>query len=75
MRRILAWLAIVLTLSAFVLMCLILTLKINPLIPILMFVAAFILLYIVKRMPSDIKEEVKPVVDESAFFDSDDSGN
>lgn len=75
MRRILAWLAIVLTLSAFVLMCLILTLKINPLIPILMFVAAFILLYIVKRMPSDINEEVKPVVDESAFFDSDDSGN
>lgn len=50
MKRILSFIAIGLTLGAFILLCLIWILKINVLIPILMFAAAFVLLGIVKRM-------------------------
>lgn len=50
MRRILCFIAIGLTGGAFILLCLIWILKINALIPILMFAAAFVILGIVKRM-------------------------
>ncbi|MBQ1685261.1 MAG: hypothetical protein II072_07110 [Clostridia bacterium] len=53
MRRALSWIAIVLAAGAFILLCLIWILKINILIPILMFAAALVLLGIVKSMPSD----------------------
>ena len=53
MKRILAWAAIVLTAGAFILLCLVWLLKINILIPIAMFVLAFILLGVVKKMPDD----------------------
>lgn len=70
MRRALSIIALVLTGAAFILLCLIWVLKINAIIPILMFAAALILLGICKRMP------VKPQtgIEEShssddAFFD------
>ena len=50
MKRALSFLAIGLTLGAFILLCLIWVLKIQVWIPILMFAAAFVLLGIVKRM-------------------------
>ena len=50
MKRVLSFIAIGLTLGAFILLCLIWVLKINLIIPILMFAAAFVLLGIVKRM-------------------------
>ena len=53
LRRALSWIAIALTAIAFILLCLIWLLKINILIPIGMFAAAMVLLYIVKRMPTD----------------------
>ena len=53
MRRALSWIAIVLTAGAFILLCLIWVLKINIVIPIIMFAAALVLLGVVKSMPSD----------------------
>ena len=50
MKRFLSFLAIGLTLGAFLLLCLIWVLKIHVIIPIVMFVAAFALLGVVKRM-------------------------
>jgi ABC-type Na+ efflux pump permease subunit len=50
MKKILSFLAVGLTAGAFILLCFIWVLKINVLIPILMFAAAFVLLGIVKRM-------------------------
>lgn len=50
MKRVLSFIAIGLTLGAFILLCLIWVLKINLIIPILMFASAFVLLGIVKRM-------------------------
>lgn len=56
MRRVLSWIAIVLTGGAFILLCLIWLLKINILIPICMFAAALLLLFAVKRMAPDGEE-------------------
>ena len=50
MKRILSYIAVGLTAGAFILLCLIWILKINVLIPIAMFAAAFVLLGVVKRM-------------------------
>ncbi|MBR5947091.1 MAG: hypothetical protein IKZ82_00400 [Clostridia bacterium] len=50
MKKVLSFIAIGLTLGAFILLCLIWVFKINVLIPIFMFTAAFVLLGIVKRM-------------------------
>ena len=50
MKKILSYIAVGLTAGAFILLCLIWVLKINVLIPILMFAAAFVLLGVVKRM-------------------------
>ncbi len=50
MKKFLSYLAIALTLGAFILLCLIWVLKIHVIIPILMFAAAFVLLGVVKRM-------------------------
>lgn len=51
MKRILAFIAIAVTLCAFVLMCLILIIKIDIIIPIIMFIVGFIMLLIVKKLP------------------------
>ena len=50
MKRVLSFIAIGLTAGAFILLCLVLILKLNVLVPILMFAAAFALLGVVKRM-------------------------
>ena len=51
MRRALSIIALVLTGAAFILLCLIWVLRINAIIPVLMFAAAIILLGICKKMP------------------------
>lgn len=51
MKRILAFIALAITLGAFVLMCLVLILKIDIIIPIIMFIVGFIMLLIIKRIP------------------------
>lgn len=53
MRRILALISIVFAAAAFVLLCLVLPCRIPIDIPIILFVIAFMLLVIVKRMKSD----------------------
>ncbi len=53
MRRVLSWVAVALAAGAFILLCLIWVLHINVIIPIIMFAAAFVLLGVVKSMPSD----------------------
>ena len=64
MRRALSIIALVLTGAAFILLCLIWVLRINAIIPVLMFAAAIILLGICKKMP------VKPQtgIDKSAMM-------
>lgn len=71
-RRVLSWIAIVLTAGAFILLCLIWLLKINILIPILMFAAALVILGIVKNMPSDEEEAPK---NENAPSENDGDGS
>ncbi len=51
MKRILAFIAIAVTLCAFVLMSLVLILKIDIIIPIIMFIVGFIMLLIIKKLP------------------------
>lgn len=70
MKRILAWISIIITLTAFVLLCLVLKTGINILIPICMFVVALILLAIVKRMPNDAAGGRKAIANDTAFYDN-----
>lgn len=70
MRRILAVISIFFAIGAFVLLCLVLPLQINILIPIFMFVIAFMLLMIVKRMDSDETGVDKAKPNELAFYDA-----
>ena len=56
MRRFLSLVGVALTAGAFIMLCLCWLLKINILIPILMFAAALVILGIVKRMPADESE-------------------
>ena len=53
MRRTLAWICIALVTIAFILLSLVLILKIDVIIPILLFVVAFIMFLMIKRMPTD----------------------
>lgn len=55
MRRALSIIALVLTGAAFILLCLIWVLRINAIIPVLMFAAAIILLGICKKCLSNLK--------------------
>ena len=75
MRRILAWVSIILALGAFTLLSLTFLLRVNIIIPILMFGAALMLLYIVKRMPVDETGISKSRSNESAFFDGKDGND
>ena len=72
MRRILAVISIAFAVGAFVLLCLVLPLQINILIPIFMFVIAFLLLMIVKRMNSDETGADNAKPNELAFYDDTD---
>ena len=75
MRRILAWVSIILALGAFTLLSLTFLLRVNIIIPILMFAAALVLLYVVKHMPADETGISKSKSNESAFFDGKDNEN
>ena len=76
MRRALSIIALVLTGAAFILLCLIWVLRINAIIPVLMFAAAIILLGICKKMPVKPQTGIDTGIDKSqisndAFFDED----
>ena len=75
MRRILAVISIFFAIGAFLLLCLVLPLRINILIPIFMFVIAFMLLMIVKRMDSDETGADKAKPNELAFYDTAETEN
>lgn len=75
MRRTLSWIAIFFALGAFCLLCLIWVLKVDIIIPLIMFVAAFVLLGIVKRMRNNDAGISQSKPDDSAFFDDDGAGN
>ena len=57
LRRIVAWIGIVLAVGGFIVLALSLWLGIHFMIPVLMIAAAFGTLVIARRMPSDIVEE------------------
>ena len=57
LRRIVAWIGIVLAVGGFIVLALSLWLGIHFMIPVLMIAAAFGALVIARRMPSDIVEE------------------
>ena len=70
MRRALSIIALVLTGAAFILLCLIWVLRINAIIPVLMF--AIILLGICKKMPVKPQTGIdKSQISNDAFFDED----
>ena len=72
MRRALSIIALVLTGAAFILLCLIWVLRINAIIPVLMFAAAIILLGICKKMPAKPQTGIdKSQISNDAFFDED----
>lgn len=72
MRRALSIIALVLTGAAFILLCLIWVLRINAIIPVLMFAAAIILLGICKKMPDKPQTGIdKSQISNDAFFDED----
>ncbi len=72
MRRALSIIALVLTGAAFILLCLIWVLRINAIIPVLMFAAAIILLGICKKMPVKPQPGIdKSQISNDAFFDED----
>lgn len=75
MRRVLAWITIILAIGAFALVSLIFVLRVNIIIPIVMFAAALVLLYVVKRMPVDETGITKSKSNETAFFDGSDDEN
>ena len=62
MRRTLAWICIALVTIAFILLSLVLILKIDVIIPILLFVVAFIMFLMIKRMPTDEQRKQIPGV-------------
>ena len=57
MRRALAWIGLVLAVGGFVILALSIWLNIHFLIPVGMILAAFILLTVAKKMPSDDKDK------------------
>lgn len=57
MRRALAWIGLVLAVGGFVILALSIWLNIHFLIPVGMILAAFILLTVAKKMPSDVPEK------------------
>lgn len=69
MRRALSIIALVLTGAAFILLCLIWVLRINAIIPVLMFAAAIILLGICKKMPVEPQTGIdKSQISNDAFL-------
>lgn len=73
LRRTLAWICIVLTAAAFVLLSLVFVLKINIWIPVTMFAISLIMLMMVKRMPNDDLKETNKQIHEDAFFDTEEA--
>lgn len=57
LRRIVAWIGIVLAVGGFIVLALSLWLGIHFMIPVLMIAAAFGALVIARRMPSDLEDE------------------
>lgn len=73
MKKTLAWICIVLTFTAFVLLCLVFVLKINVWIPVIMFAVSLIMLMMIKRMPNDRLKTEDKQIHEGAFFDTDEA--
>ena len=73
MRRTLAWICIALVTIAFILLSLVLILKIDVIIPILLFVVAFIMFLMIKRMPTDEQRKQDMETHEHAFFDTEEA--
>lgn len=73
MKRTLAWICIVLTFVAFVLLSLVFVLRINVWIPVIMFAVSLIMLMMIKRMPNDNLKIEDKRTHESAFFDTDEA--
>lgn len=73
LKKTLAWICIVLTFSAFVLLSLVFVLRINVWIPVIMFAVALIMLMMIKRMPDDRPETENKQIHEGAFFDTDEA--
>ena len=73
MRRTLAWICIALVTIAFILLSLVLILKIDVIIPILLFVVAFIMFLMIKRMPTDEQRKQDMETHEHPFFDTEEA--
>lgn len=73
LRKTLAWICIVLTFTAFVLLSLVFVLRINVWIPVIMFAVSLIMLMMIKRMPNDGSETEDKQIHEGAFFDTDEA--
>ena len=73
MRRTLAWICIALVTIAFILLSLVLILKIDVIIPILLFVVAFIMFLMIKRMPTDEQRKQDMETHEHAFLDTEEA--
>ena len=58
---------------AFILLSLVLILKIDVIIPILLFVVAFIMFLMIKRMPTDDQRKQNMETHEYAFFDTEEA--
>lgn len=58
---------------AFILLSLVLILKIDVIIPILLFVVAFIMFLMIKRMPTDEQRKQDMETHEQAFFDTEEA--
>ena len=77
MRTILARVCIFIVAAAFILLCLIPFCNIPPVMPIVLFVIAIILFFVVKRMPADDEKKNMEGAGEdnieAAFFDNDEA--
>jgi len=60
LRRIVAWIGIILAVGGFIVLAASLHFGIHFMIPVLMIAGAFGMLLIAKRLPSDLEEENKP---------------
>lgn len=73
LKKTLAWICIVLTTAAFVLLSLVFVLRINVWIPVIMFAISLVMLMMIKRMPNNRAETSDKQIHEGAFFDTDEA--
>ena len=73
LKRTLAWICIVLTFAAFVLLSLVFVLRINVWIPVIMFAVSLVMLMMIKRMTNDGPKTADKQIHEGAFFDTDEA--